>query len=359
MNFIDLSIRRPVFAWVLMFSLIVFGAICANRLGVSQMPDVNFPIVNISIPYEGAAPELIESEILDFIEERLLSIEGIKEMKSTARQGSGNIRLEFDINRNVDVVLQEVQTAISRLKLPSAVEPPTIRKQNPEEDPILIVSVYGGQDFKTMTTWINDYLLNQLQFLPGIGEVSIAGFSERNLRIWIDKAKLEKSYLTVQDIVDALNSEHIESTAGQFNEDKRELRVRWLGEATDIESIRNLRILKRGGQRIYESTLRIKDVAKVEDGLSDIRRLARVNGKPAVGIMIKKQRGTNEVDISKAVINKLESLKDRFPQGYQYRVTVDFTKSTESTVHLTIEKLIVAALVTIFICFLFLFIYFK
>lgn len=354
MNFIDLSIRRPVFAWVLMFSMIVFGAICANRLGVSQMPDVNFPIVNISIPYQGAAPELIESEILDFVEERLLSIEGIKEMKSSATQGSGNIRLEFDINRNVDVVLQEVQTAISRLRFPTAVEPPTIRKQNPEEDPILIVSIYGGQDFKTMTTWINDYLLNQLQFLPGIGEVSIAGFSERNLRIWIDKNKLERSYLTVQDIVDALSSEHIESTAGQFTQDKRELRVRWLGEATDIESIRNLRILKRGGQRIFESALRVKDVAEVEDGLSDIRRLARVDGKPAVGIMIKKQRGTNEVDISKAVIQKLEQLKDRFPEGYKYRVIVNFTKSTESTVHLTIEKLIVAALVTIFVCFLFL-----
>ncbi len=354
MNFIDLSIRRPVFAWVLMFSLIVFGAICANRLGVSQMPDVNFPIVSISIPYPGAAPELIESEILDFVEERLLSIEGIKEMKSSAQQGSGSIRLEFDINRNVDVVLQEVQTAISRLRFPTAVEPPTIRKQNPEEDPILIVSIYGGKDFKEMTSWIDNFLLNQLQFLPGIGEVSIAGFSERNLRIWIDKSKLENSYLTVQDIVDALSSEHIESTAGQFTQDKRELRVRWLGEAMDLESIRNLRILKRGGQRIYESAIRIKDVAVVEDGLSDIRRLARVDGKPAVGIMIKKQRGTNEVDISKAVMKKLDSLKDRFPEGYQHRAIVDFTKSTESTVHLTIEKLIVAAIVTIFICFLFL-----
>ena len=354
MNFIDLSIRRPVFAWVLMFSMIVFGAISANRLGVSQMPDVNFPIVSISIPYPGAAPELIESEILDFVEERLLSIEGIKEMKSSAQQGSGSIRLEFDINRNVDVVLQEVQTAISRLRFPTAVEPPTIRKQNPEEDPILIVSIYGGKDFKEMTSWIDNFLLNQLQFLPGIGEVSIAGFSERNLRIWIDKNKLESSYLTVQDIVDALSSEHIESTAGQYTQDKRELRVRWLGEAMDLDSIRNLRILKRGGQRIYESAIRIKDVAIVEDGLSDIRRLARVDGKPAVGIMIKKQRGTNEVDISKAVMKKLDSLKDRFPEGYQHRVIVDFTKSTESTVHLTIEKLIVAAIVTIFVCFLFL-----
>ncbi len=354
MNLIDLSIRRPVFAWVLMFALIVFGSICANKLGVSQLPDVNFPIVNISINYEGAAPELIESEILDFLEERLLAIEGIKEMRSSARQGSGNVRLEFDINRNVDVVLQEVQTAISRLRFPLGVDPPTISKQNPEEDPILIASIYGNADMKSVTSWMNGFLLDQLRFLPGVGEINATGFSDRNLRIWLDKNKLEKAYLTVQDVVDAIGSEHIESSAGQFVEGRRELRVRWLGEGTDVESIKNLRILKRGGQRIFEGDLRIKDVADVEDGLSDIRRIGRVNGQPAVGIMVRKQRGTNEVDVANSVIKKLESLKDRFPEGLNYRVSLNFTKPTESAVSLTKEKLLVAGIITILVCFLFL-----
>lgn len=354
MNLIDLSIRRPVFAWVLMFSLIVFGGICLSRMGISQLPDVDFPIVSVSVTYEGAAPEVVEADLIDPIEERLLAIEGIKEMRASARQGSGTVTLEFDINRNVDVVLQEVQTALSQLRLPVGVDPPTIRKQNPEEDPILILSVYGESELKEMLNWTENYLLDELRFLPGVGEVSIGGFSQRNLRIWIDINKLEKNYLTIGDVVDAVSSQHLESAAGQFTEGERELRVRWLGEATAVKDVGDIQILRRGGQRIFDKDIRIKDVARVEDGLSDVRRVARVDGKQAVAIQVRKQRGTNEVDVAKEVRNKIESIKATFPKGFEYRVNVDYTRSTDATVHLTLEKLWVAAVITILVCFLFL-----
>lgn len=354
MNLIDLSIRRPVFAWVLMFGLIVFGAICLNRLGISQMPDVDFPILSITANYEGAAPEVVESDLIDPIEQKLLAIEGIKEMRSTASQGQARVNLEFDINRNVDVALQEVQSALSQLRLPQGVDPPVIRKQNPEEDPIIFLSVYSDDSLKQTLVWVDTFLLDQIRFLKGVGEVSIAGFSERNLRVWLDPRKLEENYLTLSDVVEALRSQHIESAAGQFSEGKRELRVRWLGEATSPEEVGDIRILRRGGQIIHNNVIRIKDVARVEDGLSDIRRLARVDGRQAVNIQVRKQRGTNEVEIAKAVQARIKELKDRFPKGYDYRVNVDFTRSTESTVHLTMEKLWVAALITIVVCFLFL-----
>ena len=308
MNLIDLSIKRPVFAWVLMFSLIVFGAITANKMGISQLPDVDFPIINISVNYEGAAPEVVEAELIDPIEQRLLTIEGIKEMKSSARQGSAQVTLEFDIDRNVDVALQEVQSALSRLRLPQGVDPAVIRKQNPEEDPILIVSVFGGKNLKDMLSWADNYLLDQIRFLPGVGEVSVGGASERNLRIWIDTKKLETFELTIADIISALNSQHVESAAGQFTSGKRELRVRWLGEATAIDEVQNIRILRRGGERIFNRKLTIKDVATVEDGLSDIVRLARVQGTEAIGIQIRKQRGTNEVTVAQSVIKKLNDI---------------------------------------------------
>ncbi len=354
MNLIDLSIKRPVFAWVLMFSLIVFGAICVNNMGISQLPDVDFPIINVSVTYEGAAPEVVESELIDQIEQKLLNIEGVKEMRSSARQGTGQVTLEFDINRNVDVALQEVQSAVSTLRMPTGVDPPIIRKQNPEEDPIMIISVYSDANLKDMLAWADSYLLDQLRFLPGVGEVNVGGASERNLRIWIDTKKLEKFELTVTDIIAALNAQHVESAAGQFTEGKRELRVRWLGEATDLKEIENIRILKRGGERIFNRDIFIKDIAIVEDGLSDITRLARVQGKQAIGIMVKKQRGTNEVVVAESVQKRLEEIKASFPKGYQYRISIDYTKSTEATVHLTVEKLWVAAIITIVICFLFL-----
>lgn len=354
MNLIDISIKRPVFAWVLMFCLIVFGAICLNRMGISQLPDVDFPVLSISVTYEGAAPEVVEADLIDPIEEELLSIEGIKEMRSSASQGSGRVTLEFDINRNVNVALQEVQTALSQLRLPPGVDPPIIRKSNPEEDPIIIISVFGDSQLRDMLNWTDTYLLDQLRFLPGVGEVNIQGFSERNLRIWIDINKLESQYLSIGDVVEAISSQHLESAAGQFSEGQRELRVRWMGEASEPSEIGNIQILRRGGQRIYDKVIRIKDVARVEDGLSDIRRVARVDGKQAVSIAVRKQRGTNEVDVARGVREKLEAIKGDFPQGFNYRVNVDFTRSTEATVHLTLEKLWVAALITILVCFLFL-----
>jgi hydrophobe/amphiphile efflux-1 (HAE1) family protein len=354
MNLIDLSLRRPLFAWVLMFSLIVFGAIAINRMGVSQMPDVNFPILNISVAYEGASPEVVESEVIDPLESRLLAIEGIKEMRSSAKQGAANVTLELDIERNVDVALQEVQSALSQMNLPPGVDTPIIRKQNPEEDPIMILSVYGDKPVREILNWTDSYFLDQLRFLPGVGEVSVGGFSDRNLRIWLDRKKLEALNLTVGDVVEAMKTQHVESAAGQFTEGEKDFRVRWLGEATEVDDVKKIRILKRGGQIIYGPQYTIGDVAGVEDGLSDIKRIARVKGQRAIAIQVKKQRGTNEVEVAKALLERIESLKKDFPEGIQYRVTVNYTKATDAMVWLTFEKLMLAALVTLLVCWLFL-----
>ena len=161
MNLIKLSIERTVFAWILMSALIIFGAISLNRLGISQMPDVDFPVLSISVTYEGAAPEVIEADIIDQMEQRLLSIEGLIEMRSTVRQGEGSIRLDFDINRNIDVALQEVQAALSRLRLPSDVDPPIIRKRNPEESPIMFVSVYADRPVREVLLFMENCFRKQ------------------------------------------------------------------------------------------------------------------------------------------------------------------------------------------------------
>lgn len=355
MNLIDISIKRPVFAWILMSALIIFGAVGLARMGVSQLPDVDFPILDISVTYEGAAPELIETEILDPIEQRLLSVEGIKEMKSSARQGTGSIRLEFDINRNIDVALQEVQSTLSQLVLPKEIDPPVIRKTNPEEDPIMMLGVYSSDTKLNMIKWVDNFFLDQIRFIPDIGEVSIAGFSTRNLRVWVDPLKLKKNDLTIVDVLDAIAAQHRESAAGQFVHETQELRVKWQGELLNVEDFGNIRILRRGGQMVQpQAALRIKDVAKVEEGLSDIRRLARIKGQDAIFVSVKKQRGKNEVVLSERIREKLDSIKSNMPEGYRAQVNIDFTLPTKATVHSTLEKLVVAGAITIIICFLFL-----
>ena len=338
-----------------MSALIIFGAVCLNRMGVSQLPDVDFPILDISVNYEGAAPELIETEILDPIEQRLLSVEGIKEMKSSARQGTGSVRLKFDINRNIDIALQEVQSNLSQLVLPKEIDPPIIKKSNPEEDPIMMLGVYSSDTKLNMIKWLDNYFLDKIQFIPNVGEVSIAGFSARNLRVWVDPVKLRKNDLTIVDVLEAISSQHIESAAGQFVHMSQELRVKWQGELLNVKDFGEIRILKRGGQTVQpNAALKIKDVATVEEGLSDVRRLARINGKDAIFVSVKKQRGTNEVTLAESVRKKLETMKTQFPEGYTAQVNIDFTLPTKATVFSTLEKLVVAGLITIIICFLFL-----
>lgn len=353
-HLIALSINRPVFAWILMSALIIFGGVAFTRLGISQMPDVDFPVISVSVVYEGASPEVVEAELIDPMEQQLLSVEGIEEMRSSVQLGRGSINLTFNISKNVDVALQEVQTALSSVRYPLVVDPPVIRKNNPEESPILFVGVSSDRPLREMLVWVDTYLLDQFRFLPGIGEVGIGGFSDRNLRIWPDLEKLRKYELTVSDLVDAIQSQHLESAAGQFSDGKKEYRVRWLGEATTPEQVAEIRILRRGGQVIQDTAYTIGDVAKVEDGLSDIRRAARIDGKEAVSILIRKQRGGNEVALADRIYKRVAELQKTIPKEYKLQVNVDFTKATKAVVHTTQEKLIVAALVTIVICFLFL-----
>lgn len=353
-SLIALSIRRPVFAWILMSALIIFGGISFGRLGISQMPDIDFPVLSISVEYEGAAPEVVETELIDPMEQNLLSVEGIQEMRSTLQTGKGTINLTFDISRDINVALQEVQTALSSVRLPQNVDPPIVKKTNPEESPIMFIGISSDKTLRETIEWLDNYLLDQFRFLPGIGEVSITGFSQRNLRIWPDLAKMKKYELTLSDLADTLQSQHLESAAGQYSDGKKEYRVRWMGEAANVEQVGNLRIIRRGGQIIQDGNIKISDVARVEDGLSDIRRQARVNGHDAISISIRKQRGGNEVALAKTVRDRIDELQKIIPKEYHLQINVDFTKATSAVVHTTQEKLIVASIVTIFVCFLFL-----
>lgn len=354
MNLIAISIRRPVFAWILMSAFIIFGAIALTKLGVSQLPDVDFPVVSISVTYEGASPEVIESDLITEIEEELLNIEGITQMRSSARQGSGSVTLDFEIDRNVDVALQEVQSALSQLRLPEGVDFPRIRKTNPEEEPIMFIGLWGGKSTFDSLLFADQYFLDQLRFVPGIGEVSVAGFSVRNIRIWPDLDKMKAADITLLDIVEAMRSQHLETSAGRFETPEKEYRLRMLGEAATVDEIKNLKILRRGGQVIQDKQFKIGDVAQVEDGLSDVRRMARIDGLESINISIRKQRGGNEVKLAQAVRAKIVELNKTLPEPYKTRINVDFTRPTEAVVDTTFSKLWSASIVTIIICFFFL-----
>lgn len=354
MTLSDLSIKRPVMAWMLMFGLIVFGAISLSRLGVSYMPDIDFPQLEIGVTWEGAAPEIMEAELVDQIEQEVIAVEGLKELRSSIRQGQASIIMEFDINRNIDAAVQEVQTALSQVRLPLNVDPPTIKKQNPEDDPIMWISLNSTRPFRDLIEYVDLYIADQFQTVPGVGELTRGGFTERNLRVHVNNDALRRYSLSILDVVNAVRREHTEIAAGFIENDKNEINLRTMGEGLTAEQVGNILITQRGGQPIYDTNIRLRDVAGVEDGLADIRRIILYEGRKAIGLGIKKQRGSNEVAVAEAVLKKVEEIRKTLPKDIQIRVNVDFTRFVVQSIYFTQKELLIASLLTAVICFLFL-----
>jgi len=355
MTLSDLSIKRPVFAWMLMFGLIVFGAVSFQRLGISQLPDVDFPVLSVSVTWEGAAPEVIEAEIVDPLEQAVVSVEGIKDLSASVRQGQANINIEFTLDRNIDAALQEVQAAISRVRLPIEVDQPTVRKSNPEDQPIMWIGVSSTtRSLREIITFVELSIKDQFQILPGVGEVILGGYTERNLRVWVDNNKLKKYELTVLDVRDALQRGHIETAAGTIENESQELNLRFLGEGATPEDVGRVVISTRGGKPIYNASIRISDVARVEDGLADIRRYSRVNGIPGIGVGIRKQRGANAVQIGLDVRKRMTELAESMPKDLSMGVTFDSTLFIKEAVEETEFTLILSSIVTALVCWFFL-----
>jgi len=250
----DISIRNHVFAWMLMLGLIGFGLICftgyggvVKGLGVSQNPDVDFPVVNVSVTYEGASPEIMETDVVDPIEDAVTSVEGVKEITSTSRQGSANITVEFELSRNIDAALQDVQTRVAQAarSLPRELDPAVITKTNPEDAPIMWLSLSGNRPPTFMADYVRNVIKPSLQTIEGVGEVFIGGYRQRSIRVWYDAGRLESQGLTVEDVNRAIESEHLEVPAGRIETPEREMNVRAEGEAINVEAFRQIVVASR------------------------------------------------------------------------------------------------------------------
>ena len=355
MTLSDLSIKNPVFAWMLMAALILFGLIGFFGMGVSQMPDVEFPVVNVQLTWEGAAPEVMESDVVDIVEDAIMSVQGIRDISSSARQGSASVTIEFELGRDIDVAVQEVQTKIAQAqrRLPNDVDPPIVSKVNPQDNPILWLGVSGDIPKRDLIEYIQNHLRDKFQTISGVGEVMLGGFVEPNLRVWLDADKLEALQLTVEDVIGAVQKEHAELPAGRIETGEQEFNVRAMGEAVSPEEFGNIILSRRGGQPVYKP-IYLKDVAAVEDGLADIRRIARIQGKTAVGLGIKKQRGANEVAVAHNVLKKMEEVKKQLPKSIQIGVNFDRTRFVEDSIRELTFTLMLSAILTSIVCWLFL-----
>lgn len=354
MTLAELSIKRPVFAWMLMASLIIFGALSFRTLGISQLPAVDFPVVNVRVSLEGASPEVMESDVVDVIESAVVGIQGLKNLTSSARYGSASITLEFELDQNIDVALQEVQAKVSQAQrqLPNNIDPPVISKSNPEDQPILWLGISGDMKPNELMKFVKNNILPQFQIVQGVGEVTLGGYLEPNIRIWLDLKKMAAYELTVDDVIGALDTEHIEYPAGTLQEGEKEFSIRLLGEAATVEEVEKIAISRRGGSVNYVP-VKLKDIARIESGTEDVRRLSRAMGKAAVGLGIRKQWGTNAVEVAQTVKAKMAEVAKSLPPELNINVNFDGTKFIEETVKELEFELVLSALLTGLVCWLF------
>lgn len=359
MRLSDLSIRNAVFAWMLFFAFIVFGFISFQRMGISQLPDVDFPVINVTLTLAGAAPEIMETTVVDAVEDALSTVEGVVKISSVSKTGIANITIEFELDRNIDSALQEVQTKVAQAQrlLPTNVDPPVISKTNPDDQPILWLALtYEKNDPYFLMSYAKDYLKDRFTIVPGVGEIILGGYTDPALRVWINPRALNRYNISVNDVLTTLNSQHSEVPGGFIQTPQKAFNVRTMGEAKNVEEFNQLVIRSRTGLITQDPTniIRLGQVARIEENLAEVYRISRFGGVQSLGLGIKKQLGSNAVAVARAVKEQVKLVQPLLPPGMKLQVNFDASRFIEQSVAELIKHLVLAVLLTSLVCWVFL-----
>ena len=358
MTLSEFSIRRPVFAWMLMVAIILFGVLSFRKLGMSQLPDVDFPVVSVSLSLPGAAPEVMEGQVIDVVEDAIMEIDGIRNLTSNAMMGSGNISIEFELSRNIDEAVQEVQDRVSQVRnmLPINLMAPSVKKSNPEDQPIMWLALSNDGSVSLMDTMIyaRNYLYNQFATVPGVGDISLGGYVDPALRVWLDINKMKKLDITSDDVLTAIQADHVEVPAGRLENSSKEYNVRIMGEANNPLDFGKMVVNSRSGLGPNFRPTQLNQIATIEESTADIRKISRFNGRMAVGLGIQKQHGANGVEIADGIRKKLAEIMPTLPPQFQISVRNDTTRFIRQSVSHLNFMLLLSALLTSIVCYLFL-----
>ena len=322
MKITEISLRRPVTVLIITIATVIFGAYSYMNMGVERMPNVEFPIVVVRTTLEGASPAIVDNDVTDVLESRINTIEGIKSMSSSSYEGRSVIVVEFELDRDIDFATADVRNKVSRAlgSLPDDCDEPEIDKFDPSDRPIMRVAVKndGRTDMKTLSRYVDQVVQERLQTVRGVGGVQLPGFREREMRVWLNPEALEGYRITTKEIKDAIYNKHVELPAGRVETGTKEYGIRIIGEYASAAELEYLPIAVRDG-----AVIRLRDVARVEDGLEDARSSSIYEGKPAIMVSIRKQRGANEVALSRLMHERIAELNKTAPVGTTLVVVSD------------------------------------
>lgn len=346
----EICIRRPVFATMIVLSLVVVGAASFFRLGVDRFPSVDLPTISIRTGLPGASPAEVESLVTQQIEEVVNTVDGIDELRSISGQGTSVVIATFKLDRNLESAAQDIRDRVSSLgrNLPEDATPPIVQKFDNDSTPVVTISLSADRSIRELTELADKTARVQLERVSGVGEVRVQGGLDRAINVWIDAERLAAYQIPVTAVRSALTRQNADVPGGNVNTTREELVLRTMGRYTDPRSFEDLVIANVNG-----SPIRLRDVARVEDGTKEQRSIARLNGVPTVTLEIRRQSGANTIDVINGIKQELPRIASQMPGDVRMEVIRDQSRYIEAALHEIQKHLILGSILASLVVLLF------
>jgi HAE1 family hydrophobic/amphiphilic exporter-1 len=326
----EICIRRPVFATMIVLSLVVVGTAGFFKLGVDRFPSVDLPTVSVRVSLPGAAPEEVESLVTQQVEEVINTVDGISELRSVSGQGTSMVIATFKLDRNLESAAQDVRDRVNTLgrNLPEDATPPVVQKFDNDSNPVLTIALTADRSLRELTELADKTVRPQLERISGVGEVRVVGGLDRAINVWIDADRLAAYQISIAQIRDALQRQNTDVPGGNVTTGKEELTLRTLGRFTDPREFGDLVIANVNG-----APVKLRDVGRVEDGTKEQRSFSRLNGVPTVTLDIRRQSGANTVAVINGLKAAIPRVQGQLPQDVKVEVIRDQSRYIEAALH--------------------------
>jgi HAE1 family hydrophobic/amphiphilic exporter-1 len=347
----EICVRRPVFATMLILSITVVGLFSFRSLGVDLFPKIDLPTITITVVNPGASPQEIETEITDKVEGAVNTISGIDELRSTSVEGVSQVFVNFVLEKNADVAASEVRNKVDLIvnDLPETAEVPIVQKLDTDATPVLRIAVSAPRSLREVTDIADKQIKRLIESIDGVGNVEIVGGRLREVEVWVDPDKMRAFNVTAADIATAVKLQNMELPGGRIESGQREFTVRTMGRVPDPAQFNNIVVANRG---VY--AVKISDIGYVEDGAEEQRTEARLNGQPAVTLVVSKQSGQNTVAVADAVKERLAELTPNLPHDVKTQIVGDQTIFIKAALHAINLHLVEGSILAAIVVFVFL-----
>ncbi len=346
----EICIKRPVFAAMIILSLVVVGAQSYFKLGVDRFPSIDIPTVYINTSLPGASPEELEASVVQLIEESVNTVEGIEQVRSISRQGSCFTIVTFDLNRKIEDATQDIRDRLATVvrQLPPGADPPSVRKSDNDSQPVITIAMSGQRSPRELREIAETRVKIEVERALGVGEASVYGGLKRAINVWIDADRLAAYKLSITQVRQAIVRQNADIPGGNVDAGRREITLRTMGKIIDPKEFNELIVANVNGFPV-----RVRDIGRAEDGTKEERSLARLNGVPSVMIGVVRQSGSNTVAVIEDVKRRLERVQSQLPADLRLEVIQDQSRYINSALHEINTHLVLGSILACLVVFLF------